>query len=198
MILDNPPNQIAWRGALLSGKHLELLEHQIREFHGSPHNYHCPMPGNPYRFPRHPAHNDKMDRPTNMERASKLIRGLRLPGGTLSGEELACAVWPQAVGEKIAAHTRAARMVRTRLVVEVEDVTWQRQLNALSRRIVWNLEQTLGKGLVEDLEFRVVPRRREPQRAAAAVPALFADDSDAIADPVMRSIYRASRKKALA
>jgi hypothetical protein len=133
-----------------------------------------------------------------MERASKLIRGLRLPGGTLSGEELACAVWPQAVGKKVAARTRAARLVRTRLVVEVEDVTWQRQLNSLSRRIVWNLEQTLGKGLVEDLEFRVVPRRREPQRAAEAMPALFADDSDAIADPVLRSIYRASRKKALA
>jgi hypothetical protein len=139
-----------------------------------------------------------MDHPTNMERASKLIRGLKLPGGTLSGEELACAVWPQAVGKKVAAHTRAARLVRTHLVIEVEDVTWQRQLNSLSRRIVWNLKQILGEDMVEDLEFRVVPRRREPQRATAAVPALFADDSAAIADPVMRSIYRAARKKALA
>ena len=133
-----------------------------------------------------------------MERASKLIRGLRLPGGTLSGEELACAVWPQAAGKKIAAHTRAAKLVRTRLVVEVEDDTWRRQLNALSRHMVWNFEQILGKGMVEDVEFRVVPRRREPQRAAAAVPALFADDSLAIADPVLRSIYRAARNKALA
>lgn len=143
---------------------------------------------------------DKMVQPTNMERASKLIRGLRLPGGTLSGEELACAVWPQAVGKRIAAHTRAARLVRTRLVIEVEDVTWQRQLNALSRHIVGNLEQTLGKGMVEDLEFRVVPRRREPQRAmaAAAGSTLFTDDSAAIEDPVLRSIYRAARKKALA
>jgi hypothetical protein len=147
---------------------------------------------------RRARHFDKMVQPNNMERASKLIRGLKLPGGTLTGEELACAVWPQAVGRKIAAHTRAARMVRTRLIVEVEDQTWQRQLNALSRHILWNLEQTLGRGMVEDLEFRVVPRRREPQRAAEAVPALFADESDAIADPVMRSIYRASRKKALA
>jgi hypothetical protein len=133
-----------------------------------------------------------------MERASKLIRGLRLPDGTLSGEELACAVWPQAVGKKIAAHTRAARLVRTRLVIEVEDATWQRQLNALSRHMVWNLEQILGKSVVEDLEFRVVPRRREPQRAAQAAPASFADDSAAIADPVMRSIYRAARQKARA
>lgn len=133
-----------------------------------------------------------------MERVSKLIRGMKLPGGTLSGEELACAVWPQAVGKKIAAHARAARLVRTHLVVEVEDLTWQRQLNALSRHIVWNLEKILGKGMVEDLEFRVVPRRREPQRASEAAPALCADDSAAIADPVMRSIYRAARKKASA
>lgn len=130
--------------------------------------------------------NDRIVHPTQMERASKLIRRLPLPGGTLSGEELACAVWPQAVGKKVAGHTRAARMVRTRLIVEVEDVTWQRQLNALSRHIVWNLE------------FRVMPRRREPQRAAEAAPGLFADDAVAIADPVMRSLYRASRKKALA
>jgi hypothetical protein len=133
-----------------------------------------------------------------MERASKLIRGLRLPGGTLSVEELACAVWPQAVGKRLAAHTHASRLVRTRLVVEVEDAIWQRQLNALSRQMVGNLEQILGKGTVEDVEFRVVPRRREPQRATEATPALFADDAAAIADPVLRSIYRAARNKALA
>ena len=133
-----------------------------------------------------------------MERASKLIRGLSLPCDTMSAEELACAVWPQAVGKKVAAHTRAARLVRTRLVIEVEDVTWQRQLNALSRHIVSNLGKAMGAGMVEDLEFRVVPRRREPQRATQPTPALFADESNAIADPVMRSLYRAARKKALA
>jgi hypothetical protein len=133
-----------------------------------------------------------------MERASKLIRGLRVPGDMISAEELACAAWPQAVGKKIAAHTRAARMVRTRLIVEVEDHVWQRQLFALTRHILGNLEKNLGGGLVEDLEFRIVPRRREPQRAAAAVPALFSDEAEGIADPVLRDIYKASRKKAQA
>ena len=103
-----------------------------------------------------------------MERASKLIRGLRLPGDVISPEELACAAWPQAVGKRIAAHTRAARMVRARLIVEVEDKVWQRQLFTLSRHILGNLERNLGYTLVEDLEFRIVPRRREPQRAAHA------------------------------
>jgi hypothetical protein len=132
-----------------------------------------------------------------MERASKLIRGLRLPGDVISPEELACAAWPQAVGKKIAANTRAVRMVRARLIVEVEDKVWQRQLFTLSRHILGNLERSLGYNLVEDLEFRIVPRRREPQRAAAPVPALM-DEADSIADPVLRDIYKASRKKAQA
>jgi len=133
-----------------------------------------------------------------MERASKLIRGLTLPGGTLSMEELACAAWADAVGKKIAGHTRAARLVRTRLVVEVEDHTWQRQLFSLTRQILRNLERGVGSGLVDDLEFRVVPRRREPQRAIEAVPALHADEADAIEDPLLRSIYRAARTRARA
>ena len=136
-----------------------------------------------------------------MERASKLIRGLRLPGDTISAEELACAAWPQAVGKKIASHTRAARLVRKRLVVEVEDVIWQRQLFALTSHVLRNLDKSLGPGFIDDLEFRVVPRRREPQRAVAASSSelsLFPDEAAGIEDPVMRSIYRASRKKALA
>jgi hypothetical protein len=133
-----------------------------------------------------------------MERASQLIRSLRLPGDTLSPEELVCVCWPQAVGRKIAAHTRAARMVRKRLIVEVEDIIWQRQLFALSHQIVRNLVKSVGAGIVEDVEFRVVPRRREPERARVAAPGLFADEADAIADPVLRGIYKASRKKAQA
>jgi hypothetical protein len=131
-----------------------------------------------------------------MERASKLIRGLGLSGDVITPEQLCCAAWPEAVGKKIAAHTRAAKLVRTRLVIEVEDQTWQRQLFALVPHILRNLDRTLGQGLVEDIEFRVVPRRREPALARQAVPALFKDDADAIADPVMRDLYKLSRKRA--
>jgi hypothetical protein len=133
-----------------------------------------------------------------MERASKLIRGLRLSGDVITPEQLCCAAWPEAVGKKIAAHTRPAKLVRTRLVVEVEDQTWQRQLFALTPHILTNLNNTLGRGLVDDLEFRIVPRRREPLVARQAVPALLADDADAIADPLMRQLYKLSRKKAQA
>lgn len=135
-----------------------------------------------------------------MERASKLIRRLGLPGDTLNLEELACSAWPVAVGKRIAAHTRAVRMVRTRLIVEVEDHTWQRQLFALSGQILRNLEKSIGPGAVEDLEFRVVPRKRDPQRETRVAAPLLedADEADAIADPVLRGLYRASRKRAQA
>ena len=43
-----------------------------------------------------------------------------------------------------------------------------------------------------------MPRRRDPAIARQATPALFVDDADAIADPVMRDLYKLSRKKALA
>ena len=132
-----------------------------------------------------------------MERASKLIRELRLPGETINAEELAPAAWAQAVGKKIAGHTRATRMVRTRLIVEVEDKIWQRQLFALTPYILGNLAKNLGSGVVEDLEFRIVPRRRGPQRAEQPSP-VPQDEAESIADPVLRGIYKASRKKALA
>jgi hypothetical protein len=87
-------------------------------------------------------------------------------------------------------------MVRTRLIVEVEDDTWQRQLFGLSRQILRNLERNLGAGLVGDVEFRVVPRKRQPERARVAAPGLPVDEADGIGDPVLRGIYKASRKKA--
>lgn len=133
-----------------------------------------------------------------MERASQLIRSLRFPGDMISPEELACACWSEAVGKRIATRTRAVRMVRSRLIVEVEDVIWRRQLFTLSNQILKNLAKKLGPGAVEELEFRVVPRKREPARARRATPAGQSDEADSISDPVLRDIYKASRKKALA
>ncbi|HEY1338706.1 MAG TPA: DUF721 domain-containing protein [Bryobacteraceae bacterium] len=131
-----------------------------------------------------------------MERASKLIQGLRLPGNPITPEELACAAWPQAVGKRIANHTHAAKLVRTRLVIEVEDAVWQRQLFQLSPQILRNLDRTVGPGIVDDIEFRIVPRKREPQRAVSALPLQSGDEAESIADPVLRSLYRLSRKRA--
>jgi len=134
-----------------------------------------------------------------MERASRFLGKLTCGGGPIEFDDLVRAAWPLAVGKKVAARTRPARLVRTRLIVEVEDAIWKRQLFTLSRQIVANLERHLGQGVVEDLEFRVIPARREPQRAELARPVPGAlDEADEIADPVLRNIYKSARKKALA
>ncbi|HLY19470.1 MAG TPA: DUF721 domain-containing protein [Bryobacteraceae bacterium] len=133
-----------------------------------------------------------------MERASRFIGSFASAKGPLDPDDLARAAWPQAVGKKIAARARASRLVRTRLIVEVEDPVWRKQLFALSGQILANLEARLGPRIVEDLEFRVIPRRREPQRAEAAQPSLPFDEADQIADPFLRGIYKTARKKALA
>ena len=126
-----------------------------------------------------------------------------MPGEGITAEQLALGAWADAVGTKIAEHTRAARMVRMRLIVEVEDYIWRRQLFSLTGQILANLADRIGPGVVEDLEFRIMPRqvgwpglrRKEPQRAAHASAAV-ADEAELIADPVLRGLYRASRQRA--
>jgi predicted nucleic acid-binding Zn ribbon protein len=127
-----------------------------------------------------------------MERASKTLAQMRL-GAALNHEQLAIHAWPAAVGKKIAAHTRAAHLVGSTLVVEVEDIVWERQLSVLRPQILKNIERNVGPGLADRVEFYVRPPRRIPQRAARGV-----DEADGIEDPVLRGIYRAARKKALA
>ena len=117
----------------------------------------------------------------------------------MSVEQLACAAWADAVGRKIAAHTTPLRMVRERLIVEVEDDVWRYQLFALRHQILRRLTEQIGPGIVEDLEFRVAPARRGPQRAEASTSELEPqDEADRIADPVLRRLYKSARMKARA
>jgi predicted nucleic acid-binding Zn ribbon protein len=128
-----------------------------------------------------------------MERASRVLGKLSLPQGTVTPEAVVCAAWASAVGKRIAAHARAAKLVRAHLIVEVEDLIWQRQLFVLREQIRRRIDESVGPGVVKDIEFRVMLPRIGPQRAQRA--SAGADDADGIADPVLRSIYRASRKR---
>lgn len=142
-----------------------------------------------------------------MERASQIIgkisaapkRGKSASGSdpVIDSEQIACAAWPLAVGKTIARHTRAVKLVRNRMVIEVEDAIWQRNLFTMSGHVLRNLAKALGPGVVTDIEFRVMPPRREPQRANASQPKVLLpdDEADAIADPGMRRLYRSARQK---
>lgn len=138
--------------------------------------------------------------------------------------------WRAAVGKIISRHTSRVRLVRTTLVVDVEDAIWQRQLNSLRRQILDQVRKVTGNTALESLEFRIAVPRRQPQRALSANEAVApaqgesfltqplpnvaraardgqstlwssgpdADEADRIQDPVLKKVYRLSRRKAMA
>ena len=132
-----------------------------------------------------------------MERAAKLIRRNPLSKQVLADEDYARAIWPAAVGKAVAAHTSRVRLVRRKLLVEVEDSIWQKQLFPLTAQIVARLRQVTNGDLIEDVEFRVAIPRRQPMRAETSQIA-SADEAETIPDPVLKKVYRLSRKKATA
>jgi hypothetical protein len=135
-----------------------------------------------------------------MKPASALLGKLPFPADSVTVEEVVRAAWKTAVGKRIAVHSRAVKLVRSHLIVEVDDEGWRSSLFSLSKMIVQRLETRLGAGVVADIEFRIAARRRDPQRAVAAepgdsAPPLLADDANGIEDPVLRRIYKVARRR---
>ena len=130
-----------------------------------------------------------------MERAGCLIPKLKLSPELADPEKRAQAAWALAAGPKIARHTLAAALVRGKLIIEVEDYTWQRQLATLEHFLVRNLRDALGEAIVESLDFRPMPRRtverRMPQFAVTSRPS--GDIGERIDDPVLAWNYRQSK-----
>jgi predicted nucleic acid-binding Zn ribbon protein len=116
-----------------------------------------------------------------MERAGRLFKNVKLPQELGSPEARVRAVWANAAGKKVASHTRAGALVRSTLIVEVEDHVWQRQLFALKKFFLQNLEKELGEKLVNEIDFRPMPPR---------------GSTEGIQDPVLELLYRRSRRSA--
>ncbi len=133
-----------------------------------------------------------------MDQASRIIAKWSAVSDLISGERIACGAWKKAVGKRLADRTQAVKLVRDKLIVEVEDEIWRKNLWGLRYQIMQNLRKAIGPDLVNDIEFRVMPLRREAGRAtvpALVNPALSEDDSLAIQDPGMRRIYRNARRR---
>jgi len=128
-----------------------------------------------------------------MQRAGRLIGKLKLARDLVDPEARARAAWPVAAGKYAADHTRATALVRGSLIVEVEDMVWQRQLARLKPFLLRNLSQTLGEALVTDLDLRPMPRRILPQPAVVSRPA--GNPGERVEDPVLDLLYRQSRRK---
>jgi hypothetical protein len=137
-----------------------------------------------------------------MERAARLIKNNKLSKKVFSEEDLARAVWPAAVGKAIAAHTSRLTLVRETLVVEVEDAIWQKQLFTLRGQILERLRRVTASDVVQEIEFRIALKRRQPQRAetreGSQIDIYNGDEADSIQDAVLKKVYRLSRKKATA
>lgn len=89
----------------------------------------------------------------------------QLLGGTLRrlidylgvGERLAdqrvVEIWPEIVGEKIAAVTRARSIKFGVLTVEVVNPSWRQELSYMAPDILAKLNRTIGHSLVKKLKF---------------------------------------------
>jgi hypothetical protein len=135
-----------------------------------------------------------------MDQASRIIARWTGASGLIGEERIACSAWKRAVGKKIAQRTRALKLVRTTLVIEVEDEVWRRNLWSLRYQILRNLEKAIGPEIVTDVELRIMPPRMGPQRALEAAPLVLepVDDAESIEDPGLRRIYRAARRREIA
>ena len=129
-----------------------------------------------------------------MDRAGSLIGKLKLSPDLADPETRARSAWTVAAGKKIAQHTLAAALVRGTLIVEVQDIVWQKQLNSLRHFLLRNLKEALGEDLVKEIDFRPMPPRIKPRRAESARGKAGGILSDGINDPVMAMLYRQSKK----
>ncbi len=106
-----------------------------------------------------------------MKQAKEILPDLyrRGAGRGLEEWELVRAYWPEAVGRRVAGHTRLVRLKGDTLVVEVDDEVWRAQIEAVRGRIVESLRKELGRSSVRRVELRpMLPERRRPERARSA------------------------------
>src|SRR5579875_2550127 len=113
-----------------------------------------------------------------MERAAKIIKANKHSRQIMTDDDIARAVWPAAVGKAIACHTSRIKLVRNKLVIEVEDAVWQRQLHTLSSQIIGRLRILTGSDVIDQLEFRIGIPRRHAQRAETLNAPLFNNQGD--------------------
>jgi hypothetical protein len=93
---------------------------------------------------------------------------LRAAGETEEVLEAAALVaWRRVAGEGLRAQAVPFRLYRKTLIVAVADVTWQKQLEAMSGQLLFRLNSLLGQAVVTYIEFRVDPKTVRVERDAA-------------------------------
>jgi hypothetical protein len=91
---------------------------------------------------------------------------LRAAGETEEVLEAAALVaWRRVAGEGLRAQAVPFRLYRKTLIVAVADVTWQKQLEAMSGQLLFRLNSLLGQAVVTYIEFRIDPKTVRAERS---------------------------------
>ncbi len=70
-------------------------------------------------------------------------------------EAMVFAAWKRCAGGLLSDRTRPIEFFENRLVVAVDDKTWQRHLEELAPQMLTKINKELGQGTVRFIEFRV-------------------------------------------
>ena len=70
-------------------------------------------------------------------------------------ESVVFAAWRRAAGEPLSRRSIPVGYAEKRLSVAVEDKTWQRHLQDLAPQLVARINDAVGDGTVEYIEFRI-------------------------------------------
>lgn len=115
-------------------------------------------------------------------------------------EEQAVVLFPSLVGEAIAAHARAERVVRGTLYVVTDSPAWAQQLHLLRRSLVERVNRGLGAEVVREVRLRAgtlppppPPVQADPPPPVAASPVhpeAVEGALAAIGDEALRSAFR--------
>jgi predicted nucleic acid-binding Zn ribbon protein len=81
----------------------------------------------------------------------EVIRDLGL--GRKLSEQRAVVDWHDVVGRKVADHSRAVRVDRGRLFVEVDSSVWAQELTLMKRTIVRELNARIGDEIIQNVHF---------------------------------------------
>ncbi|MBC7186195.1 MAG: DUF721 domain-containing protein [Calditrichaeota bacterium] len=69
-------------------------------------------------------------------------------------EQMAIALWPKAVGERIARVSTPVRIRDGILFVRVTSSTWRNELVLHKREILKRVNETVGRAVIEDIRFQ--------------------------------------------
>jgi hypothetical protein len=106
--------------------------------------------------------------------------------------------WARTAGAGLRRQTTLVRLEEGTLIVAVLDTIWQKQLQQMSRELIFRLNNLLGQAIVRQIEFRIDPvmvsrsHPTEPAKAAkpeTPVPTELLFAASTIADENLRARF---------